>query len=53
MSTALTTPESAPGRGPVTDLFTGGGPVRRALLAGARRAGRSCRSSGRSAASTR
>jgi ABC-type uncharacterized transport system permease subunit len=30
MSTTLTTPE-APGRRPVTDLFTGGGPVRRAL----------------------
>ena len=38
MSTVLTTPE-APGRGPVTDLLTGGGPVRRALWLAARRAG--------------
>ena len=31
MSTVLETPETRPSRGPLTDLLTGGGPVRRAL----------------------
>ena len=52
MSTSLTTPE-APGRRPVTDLLTGGGP--RPARALAARSARWCcsRSSGRSAARTR
>ncbi|HLM04521.1 MAG TPA: ABC transporter permease [Blastococcus sp.] len=31
MSTAVSAPETRPSRGPLTDLLTGGGPVRRAL----------------------
>src|SRR3954451_1547521 len=31
MSTVQTTTEAPPSRGPITDLLTGGGPVRRAL----------------------
>jgi general nucleoside transport system permease protein len=31
MSTVLTSPGTRPSRGPITDLITGGGPVRRAL----------------------
>ena len=31
MSTVMTTPATRPSRGPLTDLLTGGGPVRRAL----------------------
>jgi simple sugar transport system permease protein len=31
MSTGTSTPETRPSRGPITDLLTGGGPVRRAL----------------------